>query len=79
MKKRGERGGEVYREQFVAAWSSTPLRFTFPRGARKAAGASRPVNVSTHETSTPIIPPKSCDGVSCGITLWVVFRKLSEV
>lgn len=33
-------GGEVYREQFVAGWQSTPLRFTFPRGAQRAAAAA---------------------------------------
>lgn len=77
----GERGGEVYREQFVAGWQSTPLRFIFPRGAQRAAvaaAASRPFSDSPHVISTPIIPPKSCGGVSCGIALWVVLRKLSE-
>lgn len=49
-------GGEVYREQFVAVWQSTPLRFTFPRGAA-AAAESHPVNDSPREVSTPIIPP----------------------
>ncbi len=34
--KGGERGGEVYKEQFVAGWQSAPLRFTFPRGAQRA-------------------------------------------
>lgn len=56
----GRWGDEVYREQFVAGWQSTPLRFTFPgRGQRRpgAGGGSHPVNDSLHEIPTPIIPP----------------------